>query len=585
MFTIAHTTYNAIPQKTEKILSCTLIFFLCYLAIKHQINFFWMNGDDGFYAESAHRMNIGQILHKDFHDFHPGLIQFTHLLAFKLFGESIASLRMPLLVIGPILSVISYMIFQSYGRLYALIAAFLAFSFGVVIIINPSSNWYAVTFALVAIYILSSQRVEQSSALLLLVGCMIGICFLYRSLNGAFLGMGCLVYLYGQQKDIGEFKNFLFARVVLTLVFLIIGYYIITRSSLYGSFVMGAPALAITLYLIINARCNTRHAFMQLSMLLSGVILGMLPLLAYHASINNLSNWIYDVVILPATLINLDYVLSVKFHWLFLHIFGALPEVRSPLHFISLSAWLLLVTLPLSTALLLFLGHFSRKTNLAFTDWYNPITIIGIFYMVAALHYEIALYLVWAALPALLGFYVICLKLPNLWRNILVSSLVCMGVAILLPNMAFPMWQQGNNDLLLGRTSSVELIALPNSPGTLVLAHNRNYVELIAAINKLVPVGGTIFAYPASPDINFLSKLSNPTRHPMPGVSVNSEEKLEQITRLFGEDPPNIIVTVKKHHYDHYFHRKLDEFVSTHYVVAEELSDFILYVPSKNISK
>lgn len=573
---------NVISERLERILTGSIIFILSYLAIKYQHHYFWMTMDDGFYAEAAHRMNIGQIPHRDFHDFHPGLIQYTHLLAFKIFGESITSLRIPLLIIGSLLPVISYTIFCPYGRLHALIAALIAFSFGVILIMNPSSNWYAVTFALIAIYLLSNQKIHQSTMLQLLVGCVIGICFLYRSLNGAFLGMGCLVYLYSQRPDSGNFKEYLLARIVLISTFLIIGFYVVTRNSLYGAIIMGSPILIIISILFLKIRCNTRNALKQLATLLGGVVIAVSPLLIYYASIGNLHNWIEDVFILPVTLINLEYIDSQRYHWSLLNGFNLVSKIQDPFELISLLGWIFLLTLPFSTLILLIYGYLTKK--IYFVEWCNPLTIIGLFYIVAVLHYEILLYLIWGILPALLGFYMICLKFKGHWRNIFASLSVIMCIITLSTNLAYPMWYQSTENLFLGRIINAKLMNLPGSPDTLVLDSHQNYAELIKTINRLAPHNGKIFTYPGNPDITFLSRRNNPTAHIIPGITINSKKKLEQVIQYFYKNPPDIIVSVKTDRYNHHFHRSLDKFIRTHFIVAKELPDFVLYIPANKLS-
>lgn len=566
--------------KIEQPLFCGLLFLASFFTIKYYLNFFWMEMDDGFYAESAHRINLGQIPHKDFHDFHPGLIQYTHALAFKLFGETITSLRYPLLIVGSLMTVFSYLSFRSHGRVQALVGALIAFSFGVIIIMNPSSNWYATACALAVIYILSDQKADQSRKLQILMGCIIGICFLYRSLNGGLLGIGCLVYLYGQQKDAGGFREFLSARIILVLTFLVTGAFLVMKSNSYSFAVMGIPALAVTVFLILKVRCNTKNAFALIFNLLAGVVIAMLPLLFYYASQGNILNWVRDVFILPMSLLNLDYVNEPEFYWLMRHAMSAVPEVRSPFQLINLMGWGLMVTLPLSMVGLIFLGRFTKKMTDA--DWWLPAAIIGIYYMVATIHFEVNLYLVWGALPALLGFYALCLKLPLLWRNILVLGMVAMCITSLMSNVSYPIWRKDTHDILLGKTPEINLIPLAGSTETMVLAKNsQRYVDLISFIDREVPKDGTIFVYPANPDITFLSKRRDPTSHPMPGVSINSDESLEEVTQLFRTSPPDIIVNVKTRRYKHPLHMQLDSFIRHNFRVTKETPHYILYVPLK----
>jgi hypothetical protein len=356
---------------------------------------FWWPVDEGVYAYVAQRINAGDVPHRDLVDLHAGYVNLLHALAFRLFGEDLVSLRYPLALLTIVQAWLAALLLRPRGMGQAAIAALVVTAFSFIQFLNPSANWYALFLFFVTVWGLTRVDATRLSGAVL-VGFLIGLCFLFRQLSGVFLAMGVLTWILFRPQPRAEGRGVL-ARALLVIMALGLGGYLWSKGSITGLLLIGIWPFGLLLWAAWHERVADAAVAKLILRLALGASLAAAPLAIYHLAEGSFVAWLNDVLFTAFLIHEQDFIARASF---LLVVAGGLQGVgdwREPVVILNGLFWLVLIAAP---ALLggLRLRN-AVRSNLA--PFVHPLPVMAAFFALVALHYEIPIYLLVAIAPVL----------------------------------------------------------------------------------------------------------------------------------------------------------------------------------------
>jgi hypothetical protein len=546
---------------------------------------FWMAADDGYYAQTASRVLAGEIPHRDFHEFHPGLILWTNVLSFKLFGQDLASLRIPLVILGLIQAPLIYKMVEPYGRVSAGIALVLVGAMGLPAIQNPSANLYVLFFAIATLYVAGKPMLFKDPRTMVSLGLLLGVCVLFRHLSGVLLGIGLTIWMLTHPATQTDQKPSLIGRGLVAIALIGLMGYSLGRSDGFGLFLYALPALLIAILATVRARPDPTHTMWILKWAGLGFILSFAPLIIQQMIIGTLGAWAYDVFILPLTLINMAFIGDWHFSLLLGQILSTLPLIENPIQGLNFITWIGFITLPAIFGFWISRRYLKGQDTLATKNKTSKgipaFVFCAPFYLVGILHFEISLYLLWG-IPIILmaGFYLF--HQSNYWhkKGLVIMTTLSLGCFTAL--IGQPVWQGTVGDFVLGMSGKYNTILLEGRGGVYLPQDEQEFYNRMSTliIEKAIN-NKQLFSFPTHPEWNYLTGLKNPTPHIFAGITMNSPSKLAQLKAQFTSTPPDVIIFDPNDKYNTEFTRGFRAWLSNQYVVFHEENDFEFLIKKK----
>lgn len=174
--------------------SYLLLVALCSVAsLGFYYDIYWHPIDDGVFSYLATQINSGKIFGVDFLTNHPGYHSFLNAWFFRHFGDDMVVLRYPVILMTIAQAIIVAYLLKEQGAFIAFFAGFSAIIMGFLQYPNASPNWICLFWAFCTVLVLlkSDDSVKRN----ILLGILIGTCFMFRHPSGIFLGFGVLAYL------------------------------------------------------------------------------------------------------------------------------------------------------------------------------------------------------------------------------------------------------------------------------------------------------------------------------------------------------------------------------------------------------
>lgn len=195
-----------IPEADSSERRIAIFIFLlgcCYLWLFHR--FTMMDPDEGIILQGAQRILNGQVLYRDFFSFlTPGSFYQTALIL-RIFGDSIVTARSVLVVIGAIVSSITYLIARrACSRLVAISIAILVIVATLPYRFVVLHNWDSTLWASLATYLGLRWFETGGARWAFWTGTTTAVTFLFEQSKGAgvLLGVGiCLIAVWLFQRD------------------------------------------------------------------------------------------------------------------------------------------------------------------------------------------------------------------------------------------------------------------------------------------------------------------------------------------------------------------------------------------------
>jgi hypothetical protein len=181
-----------IPERsTPEILTAIAVFGITVLYLLPFLRFTVFNADEGITLQGAQRILHGQVLYRDFFGFYTPGSYYWDALIMRIFGSSIGSMRLMLIMEGGALSTVTYLITRR--------TCSAAISFAVALLTSIASlplsfyiqhSWDSSLLASITVY-LSARLIERPRlSRSVVVGCMVCVTMLFEQSRGGGLLLG-----------------------------------------------------------------------------------------------------------------------------------------------------------------------------------------------------------------------------------------------------------------------------------------------------------------------------------------------------------------------------------------------------------
>jgi hypothetical protein len=521
--------------------------------------------DDGVFAYVAQQLLNGSMLNRDVLSFHPGLLHFVHVIAFRLFGVDFVSLRYPLLVSTFLQIMIVYTIFRGRGVSTAVVAALLMLASSSVLYNNPSGNWHSQLcfwcLCLILIKIPSDQRLRYFCS-----GMVLGLCFLFRQLTFAFLSFGYLSFLAAEyQRHDDPFSKdslgigIIISRMLLFCAGLPVLVYSLNGVSSDGILLFCLMPLFLYFRFALRARAELSVLLWQGVLTLLGVAISVAPYVIYITTNHDFNLWLENTFITPFALHEAGYREIMFFFWL--PFFGFKEILDNPLNLEVILNSVLWSILPFGS---LFLGIVIFKSRSRCCR--EPLPILALSYGLVAVYYEIPIYLIYSLAPTLVALFFLWHRKSKTLSEILA---VAMSFTLLYYHAGQPL-ERGVLGMLRGTRFPTEACAFPHCSLRVGTDVNARYKKLYDILRPMLVDGASFYAFPYNPELFFLLDVRPHTGGYHFVMDVRNRQELEHVIGVFQKDPPKVLVVdLTDKAADAYAHELWDRIGSRYVLTAE----------------
>lgn len=498
-------------------------------------------------------------------------------VALKLFGESLVSLRYPLLLVLMVLTIGALALFSDRPLGDGLLAAAIMLSLTVVQFVNPASSWYCLAFAVLATLLLSGRRGTESRSLFIL-GLLVGLTFFTRQLSGVVLGAGvssAVLFMLARDK---ESDDRTLARLLLLpagLVALLLA----SRSITVGSWLLlGAAPTLILAWQAAKLRVWNPEVLRFCTWFTLGIVVSCLPLVIYHAANGTFVFWLQELFVRPMTFswaAFSDEPSYSQYVLLFMESLVHEPTLRAAF---SILFWAVLLLAPV----VLGIGILIRLRNRDGTV--PPAAVIPCFFAMGSLHLQIPNYLFYVSgfcLVGLLSLWPLSAEDPvarkagkGILRLLIVVTLVA-GITI---HAGQPLGRNFHDQLVGNRAQPLETCSLERS-GLLLPATSCDVLERVVdwvEVNSGPEEG--LLALPASVEINVLSARRSPVTFANCALAVQNDDDLAATIARINRMPPKLLVVKQR---DKYLSPRCEELldaIGSAYEEQEAIGGYTLHV-------
>lgn len=184
----------------------------------------WVPHDEGVLGQSAERVLLGQLPHKDFDEIYTGLLSYLNALAFKVQGIGSQTMRMPLFVAALLWQATIYRIAVRFmPPLGAALVTLLALVWSVPNYPAALPSWYNLFCATWALLAVIRWIEDGRTRWLVLAGVAGGVSFLFK-LTGAFSTVGgafaIAAITTSRRSGVARSDDLKYANAVVTIAFL-----------------------------------------------------------------------------------------------------------------------------------------------------------------------------------------------------------------------------------------------------------------------------------------------------------------------------------------------------------------------------
>lgn len=464
---------------------------------------FWWPVDEGIYAYVAQRLNAGDVLHRDLIDLHAGYVNWLHAVAFRIFGEDLLSLRYPLAGLTLIQAGLAASLLRPIGPWQAALAALAATCFSFIQFINPSANWYALFLVFATAWVLT--RIDASRARdAILVGFLIGLCFLLRQLSGVLLAIGVMTWLLTRHLPAGEGRAVL-ARTLVIIMALGLSVYLWSKGSAVGILMIGVWPLAVLLLSIRSLRVADVVVARLILNLAAGAALAAMPLILYHLMEHSLGAWLNDILFTALLIHEQDFIARSSFLTLIIGGLLGLTAWRDPVAFLNGLFWLTLCLMPAMLGVAMLrdaIGRFALRQS-------HPLPIMALFFAVVALHFQIPVYLFFAMAPVLVAL--ILIVAPD-WRGKAGGVALAALCAVAILYQAGQPLSRGLAGIIRGDRVALDgREGLPRADLRIERSDQEVFGQVLARIES--EPDDFLFTLPMDPEFNFITGRPAPVAY------------------------------------------------------------------------
>jgi len=449
-------------------------------------------------------------------------------------------LRYPLMFIALTQSALVFFLFRSRGAVLAGALSLSSVALGVLHFLNPNQHWYALFFTILLIcHLIWTPR--SSRWYLPLAGVLIVTVGLTRHLTGAFVGMGTLSFLLlSEARESAKpllFREQWMGRLLCGSMFALLSLYLLRSTDFIAFLMFGLWPVGFLAWQLMAVTVPNNRAIHIFGGLCLGMVIGALPLLAYHLVNGSLAAMIDDNILRAFDVLNWNLGKEVKY-WM-LPLGGVMQLRHSPGLFNFLNAMYFL-TVPLFAALngfLLLLAMRRRTLNVSLA-----LPILAAFYGLVSLFIQIPIYLYWTSILSIAGSLWVLLELKPKWKLPISAMLVVLsGVSI-----AFQAGVPIRGSIMdLVSTEKPELFDSRSQLPKVDLWIRGNsleaYKKVVRIIEEKTQQDDYIFAVPNNGELYFMTERRNPFRFSCTDHGVLSETEVQNVIQTLERLRPRII--------------------------------------------
>ena len=558
----------------------TIIYFVCLIIFNSVILFhfhdkFWLPQDEGVFAHIADRMLQGEILHRDIEEVHPGYNGFVNYFAFKVFGRDLLSLRYPLVLIAFLQSIILFLLLRKkIGNVGSFIGGLAPTTLGITHFLNPNHHWYCLFLVIALIGWLSLPNISNRWRYFI-AGIFIVSIYLFRQLSGFYIGVGVINYLFLEQSHKERLRGSIIAPIILSLFFLLQFLYLIKTIHISTFILYGIGPLLFMVYSIKNISISRKSTFDIIIYLLAGTIMGLIPIIFYHAHYHSLNQWFQDSFIRALTVTKQPFLKNLLFTEYICEGAKLLIRPKNFSEFLNGMYWLLL---PLSNLFLsiLILQKIVKEKAIKWRELLLP--VLALFYALVTTHNSSAVYMYFSlglTIPALLLITVN----RRVSHQILTILIGLFSVIALYFHSTQPLLVRNFIETIEGRriafvkaSETFQDMNLSIDPGTFI-----TYKKLIHLIQKETNPNDTIFVLPNNAEIYYLSQRKNPFRFFSTDHGVQNENELATVLNILKTQPPKLIIFKAKDKRITDYSQKIMDYVKNNYDLVDKIVIFDVY--------
>ncbi len=571
-----------------RVLAATVAMLASAWLLVHFHDRFWYAPDEGNYAHVAQRLLQGETLNLQVQDVHPGYISFVNAAALKLFGPDLVSLRYPLVVLALLQAAALFSVFPAARAWHATVAVIALTGLGTIQFLNPTAHWYCL--ALTILLIAALTHMPRTGARLVTAGVLIGTIALFRQLTGVLVGMGTVAYLLWELRDSAN-GDTVAARLLATVMIAGLSLYLLFATDVSGIVLFGVWPLVFLVRLLKQPTARNRDVLVTCGVVAAGVVVAVLPLLAYHVLHGSLLAWAEDVGPAAVALTRMEFFGRTNFAALIVHAIRQVVSARDLPVLLNGAFW---TVMPLVAAIngivLLYVTRarlpLSAEAPRAKAE--TPLPVIACFYAIVSVHFQIPVYLYYTTGLSIAS--VLWLAAQVLGRGTHVASgfsrtdRVALATATTLAAIGvyFHAGQPASRsiaDILQGRrTASLRASALPHCSLKVDPAESGRYAVVVDLIQQRVPEHDAILAIPSNAELYFLSGRRNAFRFYNTALGVRDEAAVEAVERVLRESPPRLVTFNAADKYNTPASLQIMDVVKQRYVLLGRYEPFDVYV-------
>jgi hypothetical protein len=567
-------------------LAATVAMLASAWLLVHFYDRFWYAPDEGNYAHVAQRILEGETLNLQVQDVHPGYITFVNAAALKVFGPDLVSLRYPLVLLALLQAAALFSVFPAARAWHATVALIALTALGTIQFLNPTAHWYCL--ALTILLIASLTHMPRSGARLVTAGVLIGTIALFRQLTGVLVGIGTIAYLLWEVE--AQSRDTIAARLVAGVMMAALSWYLLFASDVSGIALFGIWPLLFLAHLVKRPTTGNRDVLVICGLVAAGIVVAVLPLLAYHVMHGSLRAWAQDVGPAAVALTRLDFFGRTNFAALIVHASGQIIAARDLSLLLNGAFW---TVMPLLAAIngIVLLYYATRST----VGLPAPLPVIASFYAIVSVHFQIPVYLYYtsglsiASLlwlvsgPASAFAKATADRKAGHYAGHYTSRLArAMAMALSAIGVYFHAGQPASRsvaDILQGRrTASLGASALPHCSLKVDPAESGRYAAVVDLIQQRVPEHDAILAIPSNAELYFLSGRRNAFRFYNTALGVRDEAAVEAVERVLRESPPKLVTFNAADKYNTRASLQIMDVVKARYVLLGRYEPFDVYV-------
>jgi hypothetical protein len=408
-----------------------------------------------------------------------------------------------------------------------------------------------------------------------LVGFLLATLFLYRQLSGVLVAIGVLTYLLCESAaPRSDFRSRLLARSVLAIMSLGLVGYLVAKADWGAAALFGVGPLALIVWVAVYGADDNRGTARTLVKVGLGAFLGLLPLVIYHWTAGSLGAWIDDTFLAAFALTEMSFFDSARYSNLLLIATAVMIASPEPLGWASGLFWIVALLLAPVTAFLTVRALAAARQPGAVRG--HMIPFLTSFYALVAVHFQIPLYLMYAAATSLIGL--LWFATPRSYAKPILFGLAAFLVAAGLYFQAGQPITRGYSGIVAG--TRVPAVSVPDLPaiGLRIPADDAAlYRDLLRLIESETAPGAYILALPVNPELYFLSGRRNPTRFFNAALGIRNEAEFQAVLDAVRRNPPQLVFFRPEDKYSIAYVQRLGEFFRERYDVLPARSGFEIY--------